>query len=129
MFYSVKLTEMQYRSVQFHLISSRGRFLNFQAIFKPIFIPYLRTYLLGKILYSLVLYRMFVPIGKKIFPQPKANTCEYHYTVNVNDYSTKVLSLCCQVLFGIGLGFSHCPVIDRIMQHLSKKHLKKDIKL
>ena len=84
MFYSVKLTEMQYKSVKFHLISSRGRFLNFQAIFKPIFIPYLRTYLLGKILYSLVFYRMFVPIGKKIFPQPKANTCEYHYTVNVN---------------------------------------------
>ena len=71
MFYSVKLTEMQYRSVQFHLISSRGRFLNFQAILKPIFIPYLRTYLLSKILYSLVLYPMFVPIGKKYSHNPR----------------------------------------------------------
>ena len=70
MFYSVKITEMHTWSVQFHLISwGEGvRFGYFQAIYTPMFIPYIRMYLLGKIFRSLVFYLIFVPIGKKNIP-------------------------------------------------------------
>ena len=67
MFYSVKITEMQTWSVQFHLISwGEGvRFGYFQAIYTLIFIPYIRIYLLGKTFLSLLFYTIFIPIGKK----------------------------------------------------------------